>query len=186
MRRGPGGAAGWGLALALAALPAGEVAAQAPRVHPEAREIRGYQLTLEHLGRFEQVARALDGHRVAGRTRPDVALFLGLQAAWIGDAAWHDATVDEAARLIDAGDPALRTAVHGAGLASRDYVLTQMTLLLAHHVVVRAGHGLPTPPSPDLSPETNAFLARHGAAIHRVMTAFIRRVDAEAKRLAPR
>ena len=89
-----------------------------PRVHPDARAIRAYRLTLENVARLDQVARALDTHRPARATRADVALFIGLQGAWVGGEPWGDTTVDDAVRHVEGGDAAFRAAIRSAGLST--------------------------------------------------------------------
>jgi hypothetical protein len=160
--------------------------AQPLRVHPAAREIRAYRLTLENVAAFERIARALDKHHLPGSTRPDVALFIGLQGAWIGGEPWHDATVDDAVRLVEGGDPALRGAIGSAGLSTRDYVLTQMTLMLTHEAMSRGRRGSVSSMPADVSLENRAFVEAHWLEVDRVMTEFIRRIEAEVQRVAPR
>lgn len=170
------------LLLVAAPIPSG---AQ-PRVHPDARAIRAYRLTLDNVGRLDQVARALDTHRLAGATRADVALFIGLQGAWVGGEPWRDTTVDDAVRLVDRGDAALRAAIRSAGLSTRDYVLTQMTLMLGHEAIAFKRRRSASSVAADVAPETLAFVEANWAEVNRVMTEFIRRIDAEVQRVGPR
>jgi hypothetical protein len=157
-----------------------------PRVHPDARVLRDHRLSLDNVLRLDRVTRALDAWPRSAPTRPDVVLFIGLQGAWVGDSQWHDATVDAAVRVVEGGDPALPAAIRGAGLSPREYVLTQMTLMLAHEAAAFRRRRAPVPPSTDVSPENVAFVETHWAEVNRVMTDFMGRLDAEGKRLAPR
>jgi len=153
-----------------------------PRVHPDARAIRAYRLTLENVARLDQVARALDTHRPARATRADVALFIGLQGAWVGGEPWGDTTVDDAVRHVEGGDAAFRAAIRSAGLSTRDYVLTQMTLMLGHEAIDLKRRRSAPSVAADLSPENLAFVEAHWAEVNRIMTEFIRRIDAEVQR----
>jgi hypothetical protein len=166
-------------AIALAALlitMATPCAAQ-NRVDPTARQILDYRLTLDNVRRVDSVMRAMD--RVPDRgpeaPRADVAMMTVLAMGWAYNEPWRDSTMLDAVRTTEQGHIDLAQAIRGAGLATRDYVLTLMNLMLAHPVVAARRQGR-TVATRDVSGENISWVDANWAEADRLMREFGQRI----------
>lgn len=134
-------------------------AAQRARVTSSAGDIRNFRLTEEHLRTLALVTQAMGRLPDRGPEAPrsDVAMFTVLSMSLSFNEPFTERTVPEAVRTIQNGHPELASAVQAAGLTVSDYVLTQITLLLAYPVLAaeRQGRSLATG---DVSPANLAFV----------------------------
>lgn len=173
-----------GLALAGPLLVVPVAQAQLVLVDPGAREIRGYRLTADRLARLDQITRAMDRHVPTHpeASRADVAMVVVLTMAFAYGEPWKDTTVDETVRTLEGGHAELVAEIRRAGLSTRDYVLTQMTLILAHTIVAekRSGGSRVSPAA--ISPDTLAWAEANWPEVDRVMTAIGQRVASERAR----
>ena len=169
------------LALAVVAIPAsGQPTIQ--RVRPDARDILAYRLALDGFRKFTQVTTTLDGiptRQSPDEVRPDSAFLMVLAMGFAYNTPWTDRDVADHAARIDSGHRELARAIRSAGLTSREYVLTQMTLLLAHPVIARKKHGLTDPPPTDVAAENLAFVEANWAEVDRYMTRVQQRIAGE-------
>ncbi len=175
------------LSLAAGASVMGPVFAQptAERVRPDAREVRAYRLSVDGFRRFTRVAEIMDGvptSRAPGAVRADSAIFVVLAMGFAHRAPWSDGDVAQHVRAIESGHGDLARAIRDAGLTPREFVLTQMTLLLAHPVVARQKHGLADPPPTDIARENLAFVESHWSEVDAYMTAVLARIGRERGR----
>ena len=161
------GVAGLTVAIAMFAVTA---SAQAPRVDPSAREILGHRLTLDNLRHVEAVMRAMDGVPSRGLEAPraDVAFITVLQMGWAYHQPWRDAMVGEHAHDIVRGHADLAGAIRGAGISTRDYVLTVMNLLLACPVSAQRRQGR-TVTATDVAPENVQWVGANWRDVERLM-----------------
>jgi hypothetical protein len=156
--------------------------AQPRRVDPNARQILDYRLTLDNVRRFDAVMRSMD--RAPDRPeapRSDLAMISGLTAAWAHADAWRDTTLDEMVRTLDRGHPELIAAIRSAGMSTRDYVLTTMTLMLAHPVASsrRQGRGVT---ATDVAVENIDWVEANWTDVDRLMRDLQHRMDAARRR----
>jgi len=128
-------------------------AAPAARAHnltdADARELRGYTLTESTFDRYAQATRNLNGVQI--------------QAC---DDDSEVATIDEAAARLDAV-PAARSAVHAAGMTSREYVVFAFSVLqsgLAVNALGRLDGQLP----PDVPLENVDFYLEHAGEMQQL------------------
>lgn len=167
------------VALALAA-GGHDVSAQSrPRVDPASREIPGYRLSTEALRRADAVMRAMDQAPSRGPDAPraDVAMVTVLNMAFAYNEPWRDATLHENVRLIEGGQPDLAAAIRSAGMSTRDYVLTHMTLLLAYPVAAQRRQGRAVNVS-DVAPGNVAWVEANWADVERFMSELRQRIAA--------
>jgi hypothetical protein len=156
--------------------------AQPRRVDPNARQILDYRLTLDNVRRFDAVMRSMD--RAPDRPeapRSDLAMISVLTAAWAHADAWRDTTLDEMVRTLDRGHPELIAAIRSAGMSTRDYVLTTMTLMLAHPVASsrRQGRGVT---ATDVAVENIDWVEANWTDVDRLMRDLQHRMDAARRR----
>ena len=153
--------------------------AQPRRVDPGAREILAYRLTADSLRRVDAVMREMD--RATEAPRSDVAMIGVLSGAWASGNAWRDRTADDAVRTIETGHSELSRAVRSAGLSTRDYVLTMMTLMLAHPTasMSRQGRGVTTT---DVAAENVAWVEANWYDVDRFMRDLQQRMDVARRR----
>jgi len=169
------------LALAVVAIPA-SAQPTIQRVRPDARDILAYRLALDGFRKFTQVTTTLDGiptRQSPDEVRPDSAFLMVLAMGFAYNTPWTDRDVADHAARIDSGHRELARAIRSAGLTSREYVLTQMTLLLAHPVIARKKHGLTDPPPTDVAAENLAFVEANWAEVDRYMTRVQQRIAGE-------
>jgi hypothetical protein len=174
------------LALGAAALAAAlgvPAGAQPSLVDPAASEIRTYRLTIDNVRKLERVTQALDRYVPPARdaTRPDVMTFVVLSMSIPHRVPIKDSTVDDLVRDVDSGHQELAQAIQAAGLSTRDYVLTQLTLLLSYPVVHQKRQGR-TVSTTDVSADSLAVVEANWREVDRFMQAFAQRVNAERKR----
>jgi hypothetical protein len=170
------------LALVIVILTAPAVA-QPGRVDPNARQILDYRLTLDRVQRVEAVMRVMDGTPDRGPEAPraDVAMIAVLTMAWAFGDPWRDTTADETVRTLDRGHAELTSALQGAGLSTRDYVLTTMSLLLAHTAATARRQGQATPVV-DVAPQNVAWVEANWSFVDRLMRDLQQRMDAARRR----
>jgi hypothetical protein len=171
------------LSLAAGASAMGPVLAQpAERVQPDAHEIRTYRLTVDGFRRFARVTEIMDGvpvSRAPGAVRPDSALLVVLAMGFAHRTPWSDADVAQHAQAVESGHGDLARAIRDAGLTPREYVLTQMALLLAHPTIARKKRGLADPRPTDVATENLAFVESHWGEVDGYMAAVFARVGKE-------
>lgn len=138
---------------ALALLVLAATAAPVARAHnlndADARELRGYTLTEAVFDRYAQATRNLNGVQI--------------QAC---DEVSEVSTIDEAAARLDAV-PAARSAVHSAGMTSREYVVFAFSVLqsgLAVNALGRFDGELP----PDVPLENVNFYLEHAGEMQKL------------------
>jgi hypothetical protein len=104
-----------------------------------------------------------------------------LAAAWAHANAWRDTTLDETVRTLDRGHPELIAAIRSAGMSTRDYVLTTMTLMLAHPVASsrRQGRGVT---ATDVAVENVDWVEANWTDVDRLMRDLQHRMDAARRR----
>lgn len=162
---------------------AGPAAAQPRRVDPNARQILDYRLTLDNVRRFDAVMRSMDRvpDRGAEAPRSDLAMMSVLAAAWAHADAWRDTTLDETVRTLDRGHPELIAAIRSAGMSTRDYVLTTMTLMLAHPVASsrRQGRGVT---ATDVAAENVDWVEANWYDVDRLMRDLLHRMGTARRR----
>ena len=170
------------LTLAGGALSAALAQPTAERVRADAREIRAYRLSADGFRRFTRVAEIMDGvptSRAPGAVRADSAFFVVLAMGFAHRTPWSDGDVAQHVQAIESGFGDLATAIRDAGFTPREYVLTQMTLLLAHPTIARKKRGLTDPPPTDIARENLAFVESHWAEVDAYMTAVLARIGKE-------
>ncbi len=175
----------WLAAIAAAGLVAASPAqAQRALVDPGAQEIRGYRLTAERVAKVAQVTRAMDRHVPTHpeASRADVAMVVVLTLAFAYDDRWKDSTVDETVRTLEGGHGELVAEIRRAGLSTRDYVLTQMTLILAHLIVGERRRGGTRMNAGDVSADTLAWAEANWPEVDRVMLELYQRISSERSR----
>jgi hypothetical protein len=170
------------LTLVLVALAAPAVA-QPRRVDPTARQILDYRLTLDSMRRVDAVMRSMDRapDRGAEAPRSDLAMMSVLGGAWAAADAWRDPTVDETVRVLESGHPELIAAIRSAGMSTRDYVLTTMTLMLAHPVASARRQGRGTTAT-DVAAENVDWVEANWYDVDRLMRDLQHRMDAARRR----
>ena len=152
------------------------------RVRPDAREILSYRLTLDGFRKFTQVTTAMDSLPAPpspDAVRADSAFLVVLTMGFAYNSPWADRDVGDHAARIDSGHPELARAIARAGLAAREYVLIQMTLLLAHPVIARKKHGLTDSPPTDVAAENLAFVETNWGEVDGYMTRVQQRIARE-------
>jgi hypothetical protein len=149
------------------------------RVESGAREILAYRLGIDALRRAEAVMRTMDSVPSRGPEAPraDVALITVLSMALAYNEPWRDAFIDENVRIVESSHPELRAAIRNAGMTTRDYVLTHMTLLLAYPVAAQRRQGRATSVS-DVAPENVTWIDANWADVDRFMNELRQRLAA--------
>ncbi len=161
------------VALALAfVLVAPVPAAQPPRVAPDAQTVRAFRLAESHLVGLRRVAGTLARGHVPSPERPraDAAVFVVLSMSLAYNEPFRDRTVSDMVRTIETGHADLHAAIRDAGLTSADYVLTQITLLLAYPAVAGGQAARPMAAATDVAAENIAFVRRHGAEVEAILS----------------
>jgi hypothetical protein len=161
------------VALALLLIAAPAAAQPVQRVRPDAREILAYRMTLDGFRRFTRVTDLMDGVRVPqvpGAVRSDSAFFVVLSMGFAHRTPWTDQDVADNAARIEAGHHELAQAIRSAGLTSREYILIQMTLLLAHPTIARKKHGIADPPPTDVAMPNLDFVEANWREVDAYMT----------------
>jgi hypothetical protein len=158
-------------------------AAQPSLVDPAASQIRTYRLTIDNVRKLERVTQALDSYvpPAPEATRPDVMTFVVLSMSIPHRVPFKDATVDDLVRDVDSGHHELAQAIQAAGLSTRDYVLTQLTLLLSYPLAHQKRQGRPVSTN-DVSADSLAVVEANWREVDTFMQAFAQRVNAERKR----
>ena len=155
------------------------VANQAP-VAADAREILEHRLTAEHIRGVAAVIKAMDGLPDRGPEMPrdDVTVFTVLAMSLPYSNPYTDQDVTDMVQSIGSGMPALSSAISKAGISQRDYVLTQIVLLLTYPVAVQQRAGKRTERPFYVSAENAVFLAANWSAIDQLVTDLTLRVAA--------
>ena len=170
------------LTLAAGSQPAALAQPSSDRVRADAREIRAYRLTADGFRRFTRVTEIMDGvptARAPGAVRSDSAFFVVLAMGFAHRTPWSDGDLAQHVQAIESGFGDLATAIRDAGLTPREYVLTQMTLLLAHPTIARKKRGLADPPPTDIARENLAFVEAHWSEVDAYMAAVLTRIGKE-------
>ena len=152
------------------------------RVRADAREIRAFRISSEGFRRFTRVTVIMDGvptSRAPGGVRTDSAFFVVLAMGFAHRTPWSDGDLAHHVQAIESGHGDLARAIRDAGLTPREYVLTQMTLLLAHPTIARKKRGLADPPPTDIARENLAFVEAHWAEVDAYMNAVHARIGKE-------
>lgn len=144
---------------------------QPPRVAEDARQIRAFRLSEDHLPKLRQVARTLArGFKpTPERPRADAAMFVVLSMSLAFNEPFRDRTVTDTVRTIESGHPDLHAAIRAAGLTTQEYVLTQIILLLTFPVVASEKAGRAAVPSTDTASENVAFVRRHWSELESIL-----------------
>ena len=166
-------------AMATIGIPAAASAQPRSRLDPGAHEILMYRLSRDGLRGAEAVMLRMD--RVPSRgpemPRADVAIVTVLMMAFAYNEPWRDTTLHDIVRSIDAGQPDLAAAIRSAGISTRDYVLTHMTLLLAYPVAAQRRQGRIVSVT-DVASENVAWVEANWAAVERFMNEMQQRIAA--------
>ena len=163
----------------LIALLSAAAASQGP-VSANAKDILGHRLTADHIRGVAAVIRTMDGVPDRGPEMPreDVTVFTVLAMSLPYNRPYTDQDVADMVQSIDSGMPALSSAISKAGVTQRDYVLTQITLLVTYPVAVQRRAGKRTERPSHVSPENLAFLEANWSAVDELMADMNARVAA--------
>jgi hypothetical protein len=164
---------------ALISMAAAAFAQSRSRVDPSARDILAYRLSRAGFRGAEAVMLAMDTVPSRGPEMPraDVAIVTVLNMAFAYNEPWRDTTFHDTVRSIDTGHPDLAAAIRSAGISTRDYVLTHMTLLLAYPIAAQRRQGRSFSVT-DVAPENVAWLEANWADVERFMNELRQRIAA--------
>jgi hypothetical protein len=124
------------------------------------RELTGFHLSMEKLGKAAHAGKVLDQ---LSETEPSLRGIAHL------DKKKGLQSIDEAVDRIDA-NPEARTAIHSAGLSTRDYVLTMYCFVQStQELFVKEGMGKQQYP-PGASEENVVFVRNHLKEINRLFS----------------
>jgi tetratricopeptide (TPR) repeat protein len=153
--------------------PSAIAASQRARVGAMATDIRSFRLNEEHLRKLTLVTQAMERLPQRGPEAPrsDVALFTILSMSLSFNEPLTEQTVPGAVRMIQGGHPELATAIKAADLSFTDYVLTQITLLLAYPVIAAERQGRSAGVTDDVSPANLAFVRANWSRIEKALKA---------------
>ena len=158
------------LVFAVVLVGASALAQQRLRVAEDAREIRAFRLSEKSLSGLRQVAKTLAREYTPQPERPraDGAMFAVLSLSLSFGEPYRDATVTHTVRVIESGHADLNAAIAAAGLTPREYVLTQITLLLTVPVVASEQAG-GKPVTSDVAPANLEFVRAHWTEVESIV-----------------
>jgi len=144
---------------------------QPARVAEDARLIRAFRLTEDHVVKLRQVSAAMArSYRPAPEMpRADAAMFAVLSMSFAYNEPFRDRTVTDLVETIEAGHAELALAIATAGLTTTDYILTQVTLLLAYPLAAPERSTRPMVRASDVAAENVAFVKRYLADIEPIL-----------------
>jgi hypothetical protein len=160
------------VAFALAGgVPLSARGSQPARVAEDASLIRAFRLTEDHLVKLRQVSAAMArSYRPAPELpRADAAMFVVLSMSFAYNEPFRDRTVTDMVETIESGHADLATAIAMTGLTTTDYILTQVTLLLAYPLAVPERSPRPVVRASDVAAENVAFVKGRLAEIESIL-----------------
>lgn len=160
------------IVVALAFAAASAQTQRGSRVAPDARDIPAFRISELHLTGLERVGQALarEYRPAPEKPRADAAMFTVLSMSLAYNQPFSDRTVVDTVRTIESGHPDLHAAIRAAGVTTTDYVLTQITLLLAAPVVASEKAGRPIKaPATDTAIENVEFVRRRWPVVEAIL-----------------
>lgn len=144
---------------------------QTTRVAEDARIIRTFRLNQDHLTKLRQVSETMarNFRPAPEKPRADAAIFAVLSMSFAYNEPFRDQTVTDMVRTIESGHADLHAAIRGAVLTTPDYVLTQMTLLLAYPIVAVEKTARPLVSAADVATENVAFVKIHRGEVEAIL-----------------